>query len=125
MVSPEPDTSFTFFDDKFNNVEEGNNQPIAIRKAVNTNDIFIIQGPPGTGKTSVIVEIIKQLVINRHEKVLVCSQAHSAVRNIYIRLKDTDNRIKIGNIDESDTMEPDDLKELHIPEHTRSHSGSL
>lgn len=111
LVSPEPDTSFTFFDDKFNNVEEGNNQPIAIRKAVNTNDIFIIQGPPGTGKTSVIVEIIKQLVINRHEKVLVCSQAHSAVRNIYIRLKDTDNRIKIGNIDESDTMEPDDLKE--------------
>lgn len=114
LISPEPDNSLIFFDDKFNNVEEGNNQPTAIRKAVNTKDIFIIQGPPGTGKTSVIVEIIKQLVINRHEKVLVCSQAHSAVKNIYIRLKDADNRIKIGNIDESDTMEPDDMKEHTI-----------
>lgn len=59
LQSPEPDMSLKFYDDKFNEVEEGNNQPLAIRKAVNNNDIFLIQGPPGTGKTSVIVEIIK------------------------------------------------------------------
>lgn len=113
LVSPMPDDSFDFFDSKFVNVEEGNNQPLAIRKAVNVNDkdIFLIQGPPGTGKTSVIVEIIKQLVINRGEKVLVCSQAHSAVKNIYDRLNNVDERIKIGNIDEEETMIPDDLKE--------------
>lgn len=111
LIPPTPDESIKFFDSKFADVEEGNNQPLAIRKAVNNKDIFLIQGPPGTGKTSIIVEIIKQLVINRGEKVLVCSQAHSAVKNIYDRLINVDERIKIGNIDEEDTMIPDDLKE--------------
>ncbi len=67
LVSPIPEENIDFFDAKFVDVEEGNNQPIAIRKAINNNDIFLIQGPPGTGKTSVIVEIIKQLVINREK----------------------------------------------------------
>lgn len=111
LVSPIPEENIDFFDAKFVDVEEGNNQPIAIRKAINNNDIFLIQGPPGTGKTSVIVEIIKQLVINRGEKVLVCSQAHSAVKNIYDRLINSDERIKIGNIDDEETMIPDDLQE--------------
>lgn len=111
LLSPEPDISISFFDEKFNNVEEGNNQPLAIRKAINNNDIFLIQGPPGTGKTSVIVEIVKQLVLNKGERVLVCSQAHSAVKNIYDRLKSFDERIKIGNIDEDETMIPKDIKE--------------
>ena len=111
LIPPTPDEGLEFFDSKFVNVEEGNNQPLAIRKAVNNNDIFLIQGPPGTGKTSVIVEIVKQLVINRGEKVLVCSQAHSAVKNIYDRLNNVDERIKIGNIDEEETMIPDDLQE--------------
>ena len=104
LQSPEPDMTLEFYDNKFNDVEEGNNQPLAIRKAVNNNDIFLIQGPPGTGKTSVIVEIIKQLVLKKGERVLVCSQAHSAVKNIYDRLKGFSDEIRIGNIDEDDTM---------------------
>lgn len=110
LVPPTPEENIEFFDTKFAHVEEGNSQPLAIKKAVNNNDIFLIQGPPGTGKTSVIVEIIKQLVINRGEKILVCSQAHSAVKNIYDRLINADG-IRIGNIDEGETMIPDDLKE--------------
>lgn len=110
LISPKSEANITFFDPKFNNVEPGNNQPLAIRKAINNIDIFLIQGPPGTGKTSVIVEIIKQLVINKGEKVLVCSQAHSAVKNIYDRLTN-EPRLKIGNIDEEETMQPDDLIE--------------
>lgn len=109
LIEPEPDMSISFFDEKFNKVEEGNNQPLAIRKAVNSEDIFLIQGPPGTGKTSVIVEIIKQLIINKKEKILVCSQAHSAVDNIYQRIKDCG--LKIGNIDDDLSMVPDDLSE--------------
>lgn len=100
-----------FFDNKFNNVEDGNNQPLAIRKAVSSEDILLIQGPPGTGKTSVIVEIIKQLVINKGERVLVCSQAHSAVKNIYDRLVGCDERIRIGNIDVEETMISEDIKD--------------
>lgn len=101
----------SFFNEKFNAVEEGNNQPLAIRKAVNNQDILLIQGPPGTGKTSVIVEIIKQLVINKNERILVCSQAHSAVKNIFDRLEGCDERIRIGNIDEEETMVSEDIKD--------------
>lgn len=105
LDSPEPcEFDIEFFDAKFEDVEDGNNQPIAIKKAMGNKDILLIQGPPGTGKTSVIVEIIKQLVLNKKERVLVCSQAHSAVKNIYDRLKDSHNGIRIGNIDVEETM---------------------
>jgi non-specific serine/threonine protein kinase len=100
-----------FFDSKFNNVEDGNNQPLAIKKAINNQDILLIQGPPGTGKTSVIVEIVKQLVLHKNERVLVCSQAHSAVKNIYDRLKGCHEGIMIGNIDVEETMLSDDNKD--------------
>lgn len=94
---------FSFKDKKFLSVEPGNNQPAAIRKALACNDIFLIQGPPGTGKTSVIVEIVRQLV-ERGERVLVCSQAHSAVRNVYERLLCTELSKHLGFLDEQDTM---------------------
>lgn len=86
-------------------MEAGNNQPIAIKKAIGNQDIFLIQGPPGTGKTSVIVEIIRQLVA-KGEKILVCSQAHSAVKNIYDRLIATDSTLRVGNLDVEATMKP-------------------
>lgn len=110
LESPEfSNADIEYFDSKFSNVEEGNNQPLAIKKAINNNDILLIQGPPGTGKTSVIVEIVKQLVLNKKERVLVCSQAHSAVKNIYDRLKNCHEGIRIGNIDVEETMISDDI----------------
>lgn len=113
IEEPIIDNNIHFYDSKFDNVEDGNNQPIAIRKAVGNKDIFLIQGPPGTGKTSVIVEIIRQLV-HKGEKVLVCSQAHSAVRNIYERLKIADTRINIGFLDENETMLPLSYTDHHL-----------
>lgn len=113
IKTPTTDNSFSFFDSKFNNVEPENNQPLAIRKAVGNKDIFLIQGPPGTGKTSVIVEIIRQLV-KKGQRVLVCSQAHSAVRNIYDRLRKADNNINIGFLDEDDTMRPVSFKDHQL-----------
>ena len=105
LREPEVDMAqpFAFKDKKFIEAEPGNNQPAAIRKALACNDIFLIQGPPGTGKTSVIVEIVRQLA-GRGERVLVCSQAHSAVANVYERLKDTELSDRIGFLDEQDTM---------------------
>ena len=76
-----------FFNKQFYKVEEGNNQPEAVKKALSleTNGVLLIQGPPGTGKTTTIVEIVRQL-INQKKKVLVCSQSHAAVGNIYDKL---------------------------------------
>lgn len=110
---PVVDGNIHFLDSKFNNVEEGNSQPMAIRKAVGNQDIFLIQGPPGTGKTSVIVEIIRQLV-RKGERVLVCSQAHSAVKNIYDRIRVADDGMNIGFLDEDDTMRPLSFKDHQL-----------
>lgn len=103
LCPPKTDPNLEFLNPIFNQVEEGNNQPVAIRKAVGNQDIFLIQGPPGTGKTSVIIEIIRQLA-KKGEHVLVCSQAHSAVKNIYDRLLDADDSIRIGFLDDERTM---------------------
>ena len=60
---------------------------------------MLIQGPPGTGKTTVIVEIVRQL-INEGKHVLVCSQANAAVDNIYQKLKEVneENEIRLLRI---------------------------
>ena len=62
-------------------------QKEAIRKALYSDSISLIQGPPGTGKTTVIKEIIKQIIrqINKFDdasRILVVSQSHTAVDNI-------------------------------------------
>ena len=51
-----------------------------VRRAVSTNDIFLIQGPPGTGKTSVIAEIVLQILVRDPEsRILLSSQSNVAV----------------------------------------------
>ena len=75
-----------FFDENLQDAASDNNQPLAVKRALGNQKITLIQGPPGTGKTTVIVEIIRQLV-KQGKKVLVCSQAHAAVDNIVEKLK--------------------------------------
>ncbi|AXK51044.1 AAA domain-containing protein [Spiroplasma alleghenense] len=60
-------------------------QKVAVIKALNSKDIFLLQGPPGTGKTQVISEIVYQLA-NRKNKVLISSQNHEAINNVIERL---------------------------------------
>lgn len=57
----------------------------AVAKIVSAPDLCLVQGPPGTGKTTVIAEAILQL-IDRGERVLLASQAHTAVDNALERL---------------------------------------
>lgn len=82
-----------FFNPCLQNAEDGNRQPEAVLKALALEEkgILLVQGPPGTGKTTVIVEVIRQLA-KQGKKVLVCSQSHAAVDNIYKRI----NREEIG-----------------------------
>lgn len=60
-------------------------QKEAVVKILSSPDLCLIQGPPGTGKTTVIAEAIIQLV-RRGQRVLLASQAHTAVDNALDRL---------------------------------------
>ena len=80
-----------------------NNQITAVKKAIGNQNIFLIQGPPGTGKTTVIAEIIQQLV-EKGEKVLVSGQNHVAVDNVLEKLSHFPNLnlLRVGNPDRID-----------------------
>ena len=60
-------------------------QKLAVQKALASESIFLLQGPPGTGKTQVIAEITAQLC-KRGKKVLISSETHKAIDNVFERL---------------------------------------
>lgn len=83
--------------------QPNNNQIKAVKKAVGNQNIFLIQGPPGTGKTTVIAEIIQQLV-EQGQKILVSGQNHVAVDNVLEKLSSLPNLslLRVGNEDRFD-----------------------
>ncbi|OJX36632.1 MAG: hypothetical protein BGO87_12595 [Flavobacteriia bacterium 40-80] len=85
------------------NEDSSNNQITAVKKAVGNQNIFLIQGPPGTGKTTVIAEIIQQLV-EKGEKILVSGQNHVAVDNVLEKISQFPklNLLRVGNPDRID-----------------------
>lgn len=53
---------------------------LAVRKVISSNELFLIQGPPGTGKTTVIAEIVLQILKkNPDVRILLASQSNVAV----------------------------------------------
>ncbi|MBO3097852.1 S1 RNA-binding domain-containing protein [Gelidibacter pelagius] len=76
-----------------------NNQVKSVKKAVGNKNIFLIQGPPGTGKTTVIAEVVEQLV-EKGEKILVASQTHIAVDNVLEKVSSNKNItcVRLGSI---------------------------
>lgn len=58
----------------------------AIKKGINTKDVYLVMGPPGTGKTTVILEWVKYFVNVEHKRVLVSSQNNKAVDNVLARI---------------------------------------
>lgn len=83
----EPEEILTISEPEFISRELNESQKQAVIKALNTESICLIQGPPGTGKTSVIKEIIGQIIkrdvkMTDSPKILIVSQSHTAVDNI-------------------------------------------
>lgn len=60
-------------------------QKEAVKRAVRSKGLFLLQGPPGTGKTEVIAEIAAQY-IKQGRKVLISSETHKAIDNVFERL---------------------------------------
>jgi hypothetical protein len=85
-------------DNAFTGVEE---QRDIVRKALATNNFAILEGPPGSGKTTVISEIILQL-LSRRKRVLLVGSTHVAVDNVLeklIKYPDIVVPIRIAHLD--------------------------
>ncbi|MBP6456461.1 MAG: protein kinase [Chitinophagaceae bacterium] len=70
-------------DDKGNKFTYSFNQQKSILNALYRKPLTVVQGPPGTGKTTVITEIVFQLLsANPDAKILITSQTNDAVDNV-------------------------------------------
>lgn len=67
------------------------NQQKAIQNALIRKPLSVIQGPPGTGKTTVITEIVFQLLEHKPDsKILITSQTNNAVDQVLENLLKND-----------------------------------
>jgi superfamily I DNA and/or RNA helicase len=100
---------------RFFNEKLDESQQLAVCKALATEDIFLIQGPPGTGKTSVITEIILQILDKYpNDKILISSQSNVAVDNVLTRLSRVASKeIKCVRIGREEKIE-EDAKQFEI-----------
>ncbi len=67
-----------------------------------SNRVSLLQGPPGTGKTTLIVELVRQLVLRQHQKVLLVSQGNLAVDEALERIVRATDRIlavRVGDLE--------------------------
>ncbi|KAG9081363.1 Tripartite DNA replication factor [Ceratobasidium sp. UAMH 11750] len=75
------------------------NQLAALRLVLRAQDYALVLGMPGTGKTTMVAELIKELV-RRGKSVLLTSYTHSAVDTILLKLLDVEfDVLRLGNID--------------------------
>jgi len=86
----------------FHNAALANNpsQRESVQLAYKARDVFLIQGPPGTGKTTVIRELVEQVLeTSKDSRVLIVSQANVAVDNALAGLidKHRNETVRCGN----------------------------
>ncbi|KAG0301480.1 hypothetical protein BGZ98_008302 [Dissophora globulifera] len=70
---------------KFLDPTLNDSQREAVRFALAAEQVALIHGPPGTGKTFTLVELIRQLVLQK-KRVLVCGPSNISVDNLVERL---------------------------------------
>ncbi|WP_080054821.1 AAA domain-containing protein [Spirosoma aerolatum] len=73
-------------------------QVAAVEKIVAANELAIVHGPPGTGKTTTLIQAIKTLIKQEHQKILVVAPSNTAVDLLSEKLHDEGlNVLRIGN----------------------------
>jgi superfamily I DNA and/or RNA helicase len=93
-----------------NPVEFNDSQLNATEKSLFRSPITLIQGPPGTGKTTVITEVIRQLVKqNPDVKILITSQTNLAVDNVLNKI-DSDENIKYIRLGDEEKISHNSIK---------------
>jgi len=99
-------------------------QRCAVDGALSTPHAFFIQGPPGTGKTTVITELVRQLVA-RKERVLLLAPTHVAVDEVLSRISRRPGDVRPVRLAWDDSRisreEVRCYSESHIKEELRCH----
>ena len=88
-----------------------NEQRDVVKKALSTKNFAILEGPPGSGKTTVISEIILQMLA-KGKRLLLIGSTHVAVDNVLeklIKFQDTVVPIRIAPLDLELPPEIEDL----------------
>lgn len=82
----------SFFNESLNPFQKS-----AVKKAMAAEDVAIIHGPPGTGKTTVLVEIMRQ-VVDKGKRVLASAPSNIAVDNMVEKLLSANVRmVRLGH----------------------------
>lgn len=94
-------------------------QKNAVKKFMASENISLVQGPPGTGKTTVINEIVYQILReNRNDniqpKILIVSQSHTAVDNILEGLIKSNPNINIFRVGDDKNISQSVRKEFTL-----------
>ena len=108
-------------DDSFPGVME---QRDIVKKALSTKNFAILEGPPGSGKTTVISEIILQMLAEG-KRLLLIGSTHVAVDNVLeklIKYQDIVVPIRIATLDRE---LPPEIKNLTYSKYVRNFKSRL
>ena len=73
-------------------------QQNAVEKILAANELSIVHGPPGTGKTTTLVQAVKALMLDEHQKILVVAPSNTAVDLLTEKIAEEGiNVIRVGN----------------------------
>jgi len=73
-------------------------QAAAVHKILSAQDLAIVHGPPGTGKTTTLVQVIKALIAQDKQQILVVAPSNTAVDLLSEKLSNEGlNVLRIGN----------------------------
>ena len=95
LVPPKPLDYVPLTHPRINYQDDSDSQANALRMALGGARISLIQGPPGTGKSTVITDIIHNL-IKQGKKVLVCTQSVAPVEELYRKMTEISNGKSTG-----------------------------